>query len=135
MPVEQLVVPGRQVVPHRAPAVQDTHDPLSQTRLAPHTVPFGALPTVLQNGFPLKHSITPVWQTLPLGEHVVPETHAFRSAPEDVDDPSSPPHPAPRTNANAPTSRLLKTPIPRIMISSSRRETVTRKNISNKANV
>ena len=122
-PVEQLVVPGRQVVPHRAPAVQAPHDPLSQTWLEPQAVPFGALLTVLQKGLPLTHSVTPLWQTLPPGVHAAPETHALRSAPEDVedvDDPSSP-HPAPRTNTIAPTRTLFNIAFPRFMVSSSRR--------------
>ena len=44
------------------PAVHDTHEPLSQTRLVPQPVPLATLPEEMQLCEPDEQSVLPVWQ-------------------------------------------------------------------------
>jgi hypothetical protein len=82
MGAEQLRAPlVHDVVPvwhaemlHVLPVVQETHEPLLQTMLVPHDVPFMTFATLLvQADTPVAHDVVPVWQTETL--QAVPVVH------------------------------------------------------------
>jgi hypothetical protein len=82
MGAEQLRAPlVHDVVPvwhaetlHVAPVVQETHEPLLQTMLVPHDVPFMTFVTLLVHAdTPVAHDVVPVWQAETL--QAVPVVH------------------------------------------------------------
>jgi hypothetical protein len=79
-PVEHDVVPVWQALAgvHETPAVHGAQEPLSQTALAPHTVPLVALvPVSVQTGEPPVQTIVPVWQEF-VGVHAAPVVHVVQ---------------------------------------------------------
>jgi hypothetical protein len=83
-PVEQLVVPvwqGPLFGLHAVPAVHATHDPLLQTWLVPHVMPFAELPPLMQTDVPDAHDVLPARQTLPPGLHGAFAVHETQLPP------------------------------------------------------
>ena len=82
-PVAHDVTPVWQVLPpgvHGSPALQETHDPMLQTRRVPQEVPFwSGVPRSMHAGTPPVQTNEPAWHGAVVGVHEVPAAQVMQA--------------------------------------------------------